>query len=207
MIYRHIDGVQVTATFSPCRQYRYRLEITLNSPVAGNPVTVCAILQNPSAANADIADKSVQFLEKLVFIQGLPPFAGALRLIIVNQFAFIQTKAFAGMDLHIGSENDKHIEQAIAEADVILIAWGKSNPYTSRKQAIDRMLTNQNHKLLLQGKSHPSRASYNGYVSTYNVWQKLQTDGLRAADWEKAEIRSFCRLSPVVSALTQTRIW
>jgi len=92
------------------------------------------------AANVDIADKSAQILDKLVFMQGLPPFAGARRLIIVNQLALIQTKTFSGMGLHVGSEIDKHIEQAIAEVDVIRVAWGTSNLRISRKQAIDRML-------------------------------------------------------------------
>lgn len=181
-IYRHIDGVRVTATYSPCRKYRYRLEVVLNSSVEGNPVTVCAILQNPSAANADIADKSVQFLEKLVFLQGLPQFAGAHKLIIVNQFAFIQTQAFSGAVMHIGAENDQHLERAIAESEVILVAWGKSNSCTTRKLAVDRMLRKHEDKLVLAGKSHPARASYLGYVFPYAVCPILHPNRLRLAD-------------------------
>jgi hypothetical protein len=70
--------------------------------------------------------------------------------------------------MDIGADNDRHIEQAIAESDVILVAWGKSNAHTTRKQVINRMLRNQRDKLLLQGKSHPSRAGYSGYVSSYD---------------------------------------
>lgn len=115
----------------------------LDSPVEGNPVTVCAILRNPSAADAAIADKSVQFLEKLVFMQGLPQFAGAHKLIIVNQFALIRARGVVGLEKHIGAETDRHIDQAIAESGVIVVAWGKSNPCTSRKLVIDRMLKKQ----------------------------------------------------------------
>ncbi|MBB5347573.1 DUF1643 domain-containing protein [Desulfoprunum benzoelyticum] len=165
-IYRHIDGVQVAAAFSPCRRYRYRLEVTRNAPGGGHPLTVCAILQNPSVADADIADRSVQFLEKLVFMKGVPQFAGVGRLIIVNQFALIQTRGFVGAETDIGPDNDRHLARAIAEADIILIAWGKSNAFASRKQVVDRLLAEQSDKLLLQGKSHPSRASYTGYVAT-----------------------------------------
>lgn len=181
-MYRHIDGVQVAAIFSPCRRYRYRLEITRRAPVAGSPLTVGAILQNPSVATTDIADKSVQFLEKLVFLMGQPQFAGANRLIIVNQFALVQTRGFAGTAADIGPDNDRHIEQAIAESGVILVAWGKSNPYTARKVAIDRMLKKQEDKLVLAGKSHPARASYRGYLSPYAGCPDLLPDRRRRSD-------------------------
>ena len=166
MIYKHIDGVGVQPKFSKCLQYRYRLDISLKTAAKDQTKTVCAIMQNPSVANKKIADKSVQFLEKLVFKKDTPQFFDVRKLIIVNQFAFIQTKEFSGQDKHIGRENDRHIKEAIAESDIILIAWGKSNTYESRKQAINKMLNN---KVLLKGKSHPSRASYDGYVSTYSI--------------------------------------
>jgi len=135
--------------------------------VAGHPLTVGAILQNPSVANAAIADKSVQFLEKLVFLQGLPQFAGR-RADNRQPVCLDPDSGVSGTEMDIGADNDRHIEQAIAESDVILVAWGKSNAHTTRKQVINRMLRNQRDKLLLQGKSHPSRAGYSGYVSSYD---------------------------------------
>ncbi|MGZ8375480.1 MAG: DUF1643 domain-containing protein, partial [Nitrospira sp.] len=61
---------------------------------------------------------------------------------------------------HIGLENDSHINRAISESDIILVAWGSSNAYEARKEK---------GRSLLQGKSHPSRASYVGYASVYSV--------------------------------------
>ena len=168
MIYKHIADVEAKPTFSKCLKYRYRLDISLKTAAKYQTKTVCAIMQNPSVADSDIADKSVQFLEKLVFAKNTPRFSGVRKLIVVNQFAFIQTKEFSGRDKHIGQDNDRHIKEAITESDIILIAWGKSNAYEARRQAINRMLENCN-KVLLQGKSHPSRASYDEYTSVYSI--------------------------------------
>lgn len=169
MIYRHIDGVEANATFSECMKFRYRLDVALKTAIEGKTKTVCAIMQNPSVANSDIADKSAQFLEKLVFTKGVPQFAGATKLIIVNLFAFVQTNEFSGRVEHIGPENNKNIQEAIAEADVILVAWGSGNSYEDRKLAINAIIKNHSGKVILQGKSHPSRASYDDYVSTYSI--------------------------------------
>jgi hypothetical protein len=92
MIFEHIDGVSVTAHFAweGELRYRYRLEVALKD-TAPTGKTTCVVMQNPSYANADVADKSVQFMEKVVFKKGLPEFEGVSRLIVVNQFARIQT--------------------------------------------------------------------------------------------------------------------
>jgi hypothetical protein len=169
MIYQHIDGVEASATFSECLKYRYRLDVSFKIAGEGGGKIVCAIMQNPSVASSEIADKSVQFLEKLIFTKGIPEFSGANKLIIVNQFAFVQTNDFSGQDEHIGPDNNENIRQAIADSDVILVAWGSSNAYEARKKDINEMLKDHNGKVLLQGKSHPSRASYDGYISTYSI--------------------------------------
>lgn len=169
MIYRHIENVEAHATFSDCKKYRYRLDISLNDPIDSDTKIVCVIMQNPSVANSEIADKSVQFLEKLIFKKGIPHFSGVRKLIVVNQFAFVQTNDFSGQDEHIGPENNSHISRAISESDIILVAWGSSNAYEARKAEINAMLKAQSGKSLLQGKSHPSRASYVDYVSAYSI--------------------------------------
>lgn len=169
MIYRHIAEVEANATFSDCLKYRYRLDISLKSPIENSGKVVCTIMQNPSVANSKIADKSVQFLEKLVFLKGISQFLNAHKLIVVNQFAFVQTNNFSGQDEHIGPENNASISQAITEADIILVAWGSSNPYESRKNEINEMIKEQNGKSLLQGRSHPSRASYENYIFPYCI--------------------------------------
>jgi len=169
MIYRHIDKVQAQATFSDCTKYRYRLDISLKVATDSDTKIVCAVMQNPSVANSKIADKSVQFLEKLVFTKGIPQFSGVRKLIVVNQFAFVQINDFSGQDEYIGPENNLHIGRAISESDIILVAWGSSNAYEARKSKINAMLKAQSGKSFLQGKSHPSRAGYVDYVSGYSI--------------------------------------
>jgi hypothetical protein len=168
MEYKHIDSVEVTSVFSECQRYRYRLDISLKTSGINNGKTVCVILQNPSVANSEIADKSVQFLEKLIFSKGLEQFHKVDKLIVVNQFALIQTNNFSGKDEHIGEHNDEQIKDAIAESDIILVAWGSKNPYIQRKQVIECFLKSCQGKKLLWGKSHPSRAQYADYISDYS---------------------------------------
>lgn len=169
MIYRHIEQVSANVLFSNCKNYRYRLDISLNEQSDSDTKIVCAVMQNPSVANSEIADKSVQFLEKLIFTKGNSNFTGVKKLIVVNQFAFVQTNDFSGQDEHIGPDNDSQIRQAISESDIILVAWGSGNRYGARKEVVNAMLKQTNGKTLLLGKSHPSRASYEKYVSTYNI--------------------------------------
>jgi hypothetical protein len=169
MIYRHIEQVSAKALFSKCKKYRYRLDISLNKPIDSDTKIVCAVMQNPSVANSDFADKSVQFLEKLIFTKDDSNFSGVKKLIVVNQFAFVQTNDFSGKNAYIGPDNDSYIQQAISESDIILVAWGRSNAYVARKKAINAILRKTIGKTLLLGKAHPSRASYDDYVSAYNI--------------------------------------
>ena len=127
-------------------------------------------MQNPSVANAEIADKSVQFLEKLIFTKGYSEFRNVKKIIIVNQFAFIKTNDFNGSELHIGQKNDAHILEAIREADTVLIAWGRGNRYSERKAVINIMLAQHYGKTLLETKSHPSRGTYINFIQTYSIF-------------------------------------
>lgn len=107
MRYEHIDGVEVAAQFSREGESRFRnrLEIALQSAQPSGK-TVCAVMQDPSYAGEDVADKSVQLLEKVVFQKGLPEFEEVRRLIVVNQFAYSQTNDFEGLPHQIGELND-----------------------------------------------------------------------------------------------------
>ena len=165
MRYEHIDGVEVTAQFSSEGELRYRnrLEITLKD-AAPTGKTVCAVMQNPSYAGGDVADKSVQFLEKVVFKKSLPEFDGVRRLIVVNQFAYIQTNDFEGLPNQIGELNDAAITSALHESDIVVLAWGSSNRFEERKAFVHGLLGGMKHKTLLQTKMHPSRGRYDGFI-------------------------------------------
>lgn len=165
MRHLHIDNVSVKAHFETEGdfRFRYRLEITRRSG-SRLPRTACVVMQNPSYAGEDIADKSVQFMEKNVFERGLPEFDGVGRLIVVNQFARIQTNGFVGMRHDIGSKNDQAIEAAISESEIIIIGWGSSNRFNERKDFVLGLLKQLPDKLVYKTSSHPSRGRYAGFI-------------------------------------------
>jgi len=170
MHYKHIDGVKVTALFSEENdlRYRYRLEIVLKNSLSSGK-TACAVMQNPSCADENVADKSVQFLEKVVFQKCLPEFEGVQRLIIVNQFARIQTNNFRGLAHEIGSRNDFAIESALNESDVIILGWGSGNPFEERKAFVLGLLQKMNGKQLFKTKMHPARGRYAGFIQPFGA--------------------------------------
>ena len=139
MFFKHIDGVRVSAQFSKDKKYRHRLEIIFQqSSIKGK--TVCVVMQNPSYADEKFADKSVQFMEKVVFKKGLPEFRGVRRLIVVNQFAYIETNNFEGRPDQIGAKNNFAIESALKEADIIILGWGSSNKFKDRQVFVINLL-------------------------------------------------------------------
>ena len=167
--YLHRPNLSVIAEFSSKRKpkFRYRLEITKNG-ASKTPRTVCAIMQNPSYAGVEIADKSVQVLERVVFEKEFKQFSGVERLIIVNQFAFIQTKNFVGNDNQIGIKNNVSISTAISESEIVLIAWGKDNKFIHRQNYILDIVDNKTDKTLFKTSRHPSRVIYDGFIQEFS---------------------------------------
>lgn len=168
MKYEHIAGVTVSASFSACNHYRYRLEI-LNGGIQAPWPTVCVVMQNPSYANENEADKSVQFMERLVFEKSYPEFERVGRLIVVNQFARIQTNGFKGNNDDIGIGNNAAIESALQESEIIILGWGSTNPYDDRKCFVLNLLKQMPDKQIFKTKSHPSRGCYEGFIQPFSV--------------------------------------
>ncbi|MHB9118958.1 MAG: DUF1643 domain-containing protein [Burkholderiales bacterium] len=168
MRYEHIDGVEVTAQFSweNDLRYRYRLEIVLKDAVSTG-ITACVVMQNPSYAGEDVADKSVQFMEKVVFKKGLAEFEGVRRLIVVNQFARIQTNNFQGLPHEIGALNDAAIKDALYESDIVILGWGSANRFEDRKAFVLGLLGEMKQKALFKTRMHPSRGRYEGFILPY----------------------------------------
>lgn len=165
MLHEHINKVNVTAWFSKDRRYRYRLEISLKSKLLGGK-TACVIMLNPSYAGEECADKSVQFMEKVVFEKGLIEFRGVQRLIVVNLFAFIQTNKFEGTAEEIGSENNQAIKDALQESGIIIIGWGSANRFKERRDEVLGWIKALKDKQLFKTKAHPSRAGYAGFIQS-----------------------------------------
>jgi hypothetical protein len=165
MHHLHIKNVVAKAQFATegGQDYRYRLEIT-KVGASKSPKTVCAVMQNPSYAGEAEADKSVQFLEKNVFELQLPEFEGVERLIVVNQFARIQTTGFVGRPSDLGAKNNSAIEAALNESEIIVIAWGSGNRFGARKKFILGLLKGLRSKRFYQTRMHPSRGRYAGFI-------------------------------------------
>ncbi len=121
-------------------------------------------MQNPSVAGSEFADKSVQFLEKLIFQKQNKAFKKVSQIVIVNQFARIQTKNFKGLVEDEGPENKAHLLEAIRISDIILIAWGKTNPFKESQQAILQMIDTFKDRTVLITKKHPSRGMYENFI-------------------------------------------
>jgi len=167
-MYKHIEGVRASAQFSKDKKYRYRLEILLQ-PKSTKGKTVCVVMQNPSYAGEDVADKSVQFMEKVVFQRGLSEFRGVWRLIVVNQFAYIETNNFKGLPDQIGTKNDFAIETALRESDIIIIGWGSGNKFQDRQTFIIGLLKQMDGRQLFKTKMHPSRGQYDGFIQPFRI--------------------------------------
>lgn len=170
MHYSHIKNVTAKAQFATegDLRYRYRLEI---SKVGASrfPKTACVVMQNPSYAGEEESDKSVRFMERNVFELGLPEFKGVERLVVVNQFARIQTNDFVGLPSDIGEENDKAIEAALEESEIIIIGWGVSNRFEARKKFVLGLLKHMGSKHLYETRMHPSRGRYAGFIQPLSI--------------------------------------
>ncbi|HOJ19727.1 MAG TPA: DUF1643 domain-containing protein [Ignavibacteriaceae bacterium] len=162
MVHSHIGNVSVKAVFSSCGKYRYTLTVSKHGLKNGK--RVCVIMLNPSMANDKVADKSVQFVEKLIFEKELPEFKRVSELVIVNLYAFLQTKDFEGRKDQIGRMNDSYIGKSIAESDIILIAWGKSKKFAERGEQVKEMIGKYKGKKVYYTKKHPSRGYYRDFV-------------------------------------------
>lgn len=163
MKFQHLEKLKISAEFSNCGKFRYSLIV--ENPVSQGSKTLCVIMQNPSDADESIADKSVQFLEKLVFRKNYKVFQEVRKMIIVNQYAYIQKKGFLGTEEKIGSKNDPMICTAVQASDIVLIAWGKNNPYRARKLKILSLISEFDDIVVLKSSKHPSRGFYKDFVS------------------------------------------
>lgn len=175
-IYRHIEGLKIDCEFDDTKEsllLRYKLTATLNAKSDGK--TVCVIMQNPSYANEDISDKSVNFLEQLIFQKDIDYFKDVYKIVIVNQFAEVKTEDFIPNDNSIGKRNNSIIEQEIKNSEIIIIAWGSSNKFNNRKEFVHNILNSITSKIILTTKKHPSLGSLNKeFLSDYSEYKKIQ---------------------------------
>ena len=126
-------------------------------------------MQNQSYASVDMADKSIQFMEKVVFQKGFPELPPIRRLIVVNQFARIQTAGFMGLPDDIGSKNNATIESTLKESEVVILAWGSGNRFEERKAFVVGLLRQMVGKQLFKTRMHPARGRYADFIQPLNI--------------------------------------
>ena len=107
----------------------------------------------------------VSNFSKLFFLKKCPPETGPIGIItVVNLYALVQKHDFHGGEKAVGPLNDHIIQKAISNADIVLLAWGRSKNYMERKNMIWAMLDKFPSKPLFKSERHPSRASYSHFL-------------------------------------------
>jgi len=121
-----------TATFSPCRTYRYSL-----TRVWDADVPICGfILLNPSTADETANDPTI------TRCIGFARRWGYGAMLACNIFALRSTdpKGLRTVDDPVGPGNDRAIRRLIGKADLIVAAWGGHGRYLDRGARVRAML-------------------------------------------------------------------
>ena len=126
----------MSAIFSPCRTYRYRLEREF-APRLDAPGGTCAfIMLNPSTADETANDPTIR--RCIGFAQSW----GFSHLIIGNLFALRSTDpaALYSAPAPVGPDNDMHLKSIGDEAELVVAAWGVHGAYQWRDRDVRRLL-------------------------------------------------------------------
>jgi hypothetical protein len=146
----------VTAVFSDCGKYRYRLERCLDVGILAAPGlrTMSVTMLNPSTADADANDPTIR---KLL---GFGKRVGVGRLIVTNLGALVSTdpRGLLKANDPVGPENDRHILEAVAEADIVVAAWGANavlfrGAVAGRRRAVVAMLRASGREVMCWGQT------------------------------------------------------
>jgi hypothetical protein len=107
-----------SAVLSDCGVYRYRLD----RDVQETGLVIAYFGINPSTADASIDDATVRKW------RGFTLRNGGRKFIVGNVFSYRATdvRELGKVEIHIGPEHFQHIDQIIAEADVLVPCWGDS---------------------------------------------------------------------------------
>lgn len=116
--FEHVDLRNVRSCFFDERSHRAYLQI----PFAGDrgSQTLCVIGQNPSAADEHAADKTVRYLEELIFLR-LKQYR---QMVVLNLYSQVDTtKTEQTPPLH--PECTKLFERFVADETDFLVVFGK----------------------------------------------------------------------------------
>ena len=181
----NVDVQNIRACFSQCGEYRYLLTIPYNSEEQRTEV-FSVILKNPSSADENFADTSVNRVENYIYRN----FRRCRELHILNLFAYRATDLSdlrirideEGFSNAVGSANDRFLKNSFRDSTRIIVAWGGPGEIT--KSRYDNRI-GEVHQLLLPyrnrlwqvkspGRSlgcYPKHAQVWGYGYKYNRYQ------------------------------------
>lgn len=133
--------LQSSAVFSPCGLFRHRLDREVQA--LGITIVYCGV--NGSTAGGDEEDQTTMKW------RGFTLRNGGRRYIAINPFGRTATdvRELAAAPDPVGSLNDFYVDQALAEADLIVPCWGNRSKVPERLRShFDRMLA----KMVATGK-------------------------------------------------------
>ena len=118
----------MTAIFSSCRQWRYLLT---REWLTGKGACLFIML-NPSTADETINDPTVTRCIKYAGRWGYQS------LQVANLFGWRATdpKELKAVDDPVGPDNDTHIARAMADAQLVICAWGNHGAYLHRSRTV-----------------------------------------------------------------------
>ena len=141
------------AIFSPCRTYRYLLWRQFLE--VGKTCLMIGV--NPSTANENDNDNTITREENFSKAWG------CAMLLKANLFAWCATdpkemrKAWKLGSNVVGPDNDRHILESAAKADIIVCAWGNNGGFKKRDSEVIELLKNYSLKALKFTKSGKPR--------------------------------------------------
>lgn len=114
----------MSAVLSSCGTWRYRLRREWLTGVG----EVCWIMLNPSTADAEVDDPTIR---KVV---GFSQRWGFRSATVVNLYAYratdpkvLRSAEREGVDV-VGPGNDRHIVDAVYDAQRVIVGWGRNEP-------------------------------------------------------------------------------
>lgn len=161
-LFARVGGANRIATFSPCRRYRYRLDIIWNDE---NPGRLVALLLNPSTADEFKDDPTVARVCRRAKHLGL---GGA---VILNAFAWRDTdpRKMKAAEDPVGPDNDATLMRTLHEAAQgdwpVMAGWGAHGGYRNRGAQVKALAIGQGVQLQclkVTAGGHPQHPLYCG---------------------------------------------
>lgn len=155
-----------TATFSPCRKYRYTLWRTwrglLDEYIPGYVNFICL---NPSTADETKDDNTIRKCVKFARSWGY----GAM--CVTNLFAWRDTSpaAMKKVPEPIGEQNDWYLDHIAKDANLVIAAWSQDGGHLDRSRVVREMLKVPM-SYLRMGKTEPYHPLYLPDATKPTIW-------------------------------------